>query len=58
MRRLSQYVDQKATYWHMEFMTARTSLVLNPDRLQYCKGMADAYSEVFHYLTLMRGYPW
>jgi hypothetical protein len=61
LRQLLKYTDKKATHWHFEFMAARMDqlgLRDTHDRSVYCKGYADAYAEVFHFLSLMEGYPW
>jgi hypothetical protein len=49
LRRLCLLTDTKATHWHRTWMKGRS---------EYARGMADAYSEVFHALSLMNGYPW
>lgn len=49
LHRLCRFTDEKATHWHSRWMAGRT---------EYDRGMADAYGEVFHALSLMDGYPW
>lgn len=53
---LRKMTDRKATFWHFQYMEHSTSF--NDEKAQYARGMADAYSEVFHSLSLMRGFPW
>lgn len=58
LRRLVKFSDEKATHWHHEFMDAKLGPVPNEKWAGYSKGMADAYQEVFHYLSLIGGFPW
>lgn len=53
---LRKMADRKATFWHFQYMEHSTSF--SDEKAQYAKGMADAYAEVFHSLSLMSGYPW
>jgi hypothetical protein len=55
---LRRIVDDRATHWHWQFMEH----IIGPEqdylKAQYAQGMADAYQEVMHALSLMRGFPW
>ena len=56
LKNLRKMADRKATFWHFQYMEHSTAF--NDGKAQYAKGMADAYAEVFHSLSLMSGYPW
>lgn len=58
LQALRKMADTKATHWHWRYMDC----ILGPEQdyagAQYAQGMADAYSEIFHALSVMRGFPW
>lgn len=56
LQNLRKMADRKAEYWHFQYM--EHSVIWNAEEAAYAKGMADAYAEVFHSLSLMSGYPW
>jgi len=58
LRALRKLVDERATYWHWQFMEH----ILGPEqdslKAEVAQAKADAYQNVFHVLSLMRGFPW
>lgn len=58
LQNLRKMVDTKATAAHRNFMNEYASFDRDPQLAMYYKGYADGLSDVFHALSVMRGFPW